>query len=309
MSRHLVEWLLRNPIDLPPVDNVGADRAWRVLMGLADHAHENTGAMWASDRTQERETGLERRGVIQPVRQALEVAGWLVDTGKRGAKGVKVYELLIPGYSRPVVSGEGDLATKNETRQPSGVASGVGSGVGSGEGDLAQTEQNLNTPLTPQRENRSERKETPGGGSKSDQVLAGCIERERRNTPNARAPLENKWRTEYRPLVREALAANPDGQVNALADRCYNLRNGLATSPTSHAPTYEGGAPDCPHCSGNGYGRPYGSDGLPKSVRCVCVGGTYEGETTLADLTPSTPSPTSHADPVKELGRQLRRVV
>jgi hypothetical protein len=310
MSRHLVEWLLRNPIDLPPVDNVGADRAWRVLMGLADHAHENTGAMWASDRTQERETGLERRGVIQPVRQALEVAGWLVDTGKRGAKGVRVYELVIPGYSRPVVSGEGDLATKNETRQPSGVASGVGSGVGSGEGDLAQTELNRTPPLTPQRENRSERKETPGGGgSKSDEVLAGCLERERMTTPNAGPGLVDKWRKEYRPLVSQAIERDPAGQVNDLAQRCYNLRNGLTTSPTSHAPAYEGGAPNCPHCSGNGYGRPYGSDGLPKSVRCVCVGGTYEGETTLADLTPSKPSPTSHADPVKELGRQLRRVV
>jgi hypothetical protein len=285
MSRHLVEWLLRNPIDLPPVDNVGADRAWRVLMGLADHAHENTGAMWASDRTQERETGLERRGVIQPVRQALEVAGWLVDTGKRGAKGVRVYELVIPGYSRPVVSGEGDLA---------------------------QTELNRTTPLTPQREHKSEREQTPGGeGSKSDEVLAGCVERERITTPNARAGLVNHWRKEYRPLVSQALERDPDGQVSDLAQRCYNLRNGLATSPTSHALAYEGGTPDCHHCNGAGYGLVRDTQGIATSRKCVCVGGTYEGETTLADLTPSQPSPTSHADidPVKELRRQLRRVV
>jgi len=312
MSRHLVEWLLRNPIDLPPVDNVGADRAWRVLIGLADHAHENTGAMWASDRTQERETGLERRGIIQPVRQALEEAGWLVDTGKRGAKGVRVYELVIPGYSRPVVSGEGDLATKNKTRQPSGEASGEGSGEASGEGDLAQTELNRTTPLTPQREHKSEREQTPGGeGSKSDEVLAGCVERERITTPNARAGLVNHWRKEYRPLVSQALERDPDGQVSDLAQRCYNLRNGLATSPTSHALAYEGGTPDCHHCNGAGYGLVRDNQGIATSRKCVCVGGTYEGETTLADLTPSQPSPTSHADinPVKELRKQLRRVV
>ena len=80
MSRHLVEWLLENPIDLPPVENVGTDRAWRVLLALANNANETTGLMWASDRTHERHTGLNRRGVIQPVRQALERDGWLVVT-------------------------------------------------------------------------------------------------------------------------------------------------------------------------------------------------------------------------------------
>ena len=283
MSRHLVEWLLRNPIDLPPVENVGADRAWRVLIGLADHAHENTGAMWASDRTQERETGLERRGIIQPVRQALEVAGWLVDTGKRGARGVRVYELVIPGYSRPVASGEGDHA---------------------------QTELNKTPPLPPKPEHRSERQETPGGGIENE-VMTGVLEREGRTVQNPGAGIKRNWRTEYAPIIRQAVQAHPDWRIPALVDHCFNLRNDLAPSPTSHADNYAGGAPDCPHCHGAGYGLVRDNQGIATTRKCVCVGGTWEGATDLADLAPSQPSPTSHADidPVKELRRQLRRVV
>jgi hypothetical protein len=88
MSRPLVEWLLQNPIDLPEVENVGADRTWRVLLALANRSDEFTGLMWASDRTQEKDTGLNRRSAVQPVRQALEQAGWLIATGKRRERGV-----------------------------------------------------------------------------------------------------------------------------------------------------------------------------------------------------------------------------
>jgi hypothetical protein len=238
MSRHLVEWLLQHPIELPEVENVGADRAWRVLLGLADHANESTGAVWVSDRTQERETGLERRGIIQPVRLALQQAGWLVDTGKRGAKGVKHYELIVPGYDRPVVSGEGDLATKTVGKSVSGEASGVGSGVGSGEGDLAQTEQNRTPPPNP-----------PQGewGQEHDHLLANCLGREKNKTPNYGAGLVRNWHRDYRPIVTRALKERP---TTDLVGWCYQVRNGEAPTPATTVKSTQGDKydPTCTTC-------------------------------------------------------------
>ena len=247
MSRHLVEWLLQHPIELPEIENVGADRAWRVLLGLADHANESTGAVWVSDRTQERETGLERRGIIQPVRLALQQAGWLVDTGKRGAKGVKHYELIVPGYDRPVVSGEGDLATKTVRKSVSGEASGEASGVGSGEGDLAQTEQNRTPPPNPPQGARSQHDQ--GGqewGQEHDQLLADYLGREKEKTTKYGAGLVQKWLTEYKPIVRRALKERP---TTDLVTWGYNLRNGLSTPATTVKRTqgdkYD---PNCTEC-------------------------------------------------------------
>lgn len=285
MSRHLVEWLLRNPIDLPPIENVGTDRAWRVLMGLADHAHETTGLMWASDRTQEKETGLERRGVIQPVRQGLEAAGWLVDTGKRGAKGVKVFELVIPGYVRPVSSGEGDLATKTPRKTPSGVVSGVGSGVGSGEGDLAQTEQNRNTPLTPLTGQAPRTDSAPGGGSFISDCLERCVTWEQENyRGQAGVPLLKMWRREYAQIVTgEALAQNGLADLDSVVSWATSKRHGKDTAPRTVAPTvsetYQGD-PDCPHCHGQGYGLMRDTQGVATTKKCVCRGGTWRTEET-----------------------------
>ena len=271
MSRHLVEWLLQHPIELPEVENVGADRAWRVLLGLADHANESTGAVWVSDRTQERETGLERRGIIQPVRLALQQAGWLVDTGKRGAKGVKHYELIVPGYDRPVVSGEGDLATKTVRKSVSGEASGEASGVGSGEGDLAQTEQNRTPPPNPPQGARSQHDQ--GGqewGQEHDQLLADYLGREKENTTKYGAGLVQKWLTEYKPIVRRALKERP---TTDLVTWGYNLRNGLtapATTVRDH-PIHKA-QPDCPDCEGRGYFyNPDPPPGMPTTELCPCT--------------------------------------
>ena len=271
MSRHLVEWLLQHPIELPEVENVGADRAWRVLLGLADHANESTGAVWVSDRTQERETGLERRGIIQPVRLALQQAGWLVDTGKRGAKGVKHYELIVPGYNRPVVSGEGDLATKTVRKSVSGEASGEASGVGSGEGDLAQTEQNRTSPPNPPQGARS--RHDQGGqewGQEHDQLLADYLGREKENTTKYGAGLVQKWLTEYKPIVRRALKERP---TTDLVTWGYNLRNGLtapATTVRDH-PIHKA-QPDCPDCEGRGYFyNPDPPPGMPTTELCPCT--------------------------------------
>ena len=323
MSRHLVEWLLVNPIDLPPVENVGTDRAWRVLMALANRADETTGRMYASDRTQERDTGLNRRGVIQPVRQVLEQAGWLVDTGKRQARGVKVYELVVPGYCRPTSSGEGDLATKTVDNQVSGEASGSGSGLGSGEGDLAQTEQNRTTPLTPQ---KGERRKRPAGekelSTEGSELLTQLLDSEDYSGARSVTAVRATKRREYLPIVQAWERERPNADP---VTWCRAQLRGYAPKPVQHhtdqLPT---GSPDCPHgCEGQGFHQFYDSEVMHQVTRkCVCAGGTYSlidthqatTERVSADKASNTyiPAPGAQADPqsdpVQELSRQLRAV-
>lgn len=324
MSRHLVEWLLRNPIDLPEVENVGTDRAWRVLIGLADYADETTGRMWASDRTQERHTGLERRGVIQPVRKALEREGWLVDTGKRGARGVKLYELRIPNYERPIASGEGDLATENVDKSVSGVASGEASGVGSGEGDHAQTEQNRKTPLPPNTDPRSEQTKTQRGvgkewGQEHDELLARVLDRE--DYRNDRGGLRAHYAKGYRAIVATAISQGIEGDRVAW---CLAQRSGASPTPSRLLPDPPTGKPDCPYGCDRGIHWLRDEAGIATSRKCHCEGGTYppqeatQDTTTkrvVADLGANTHIPSgggsadTQSDLVRQLSHKLRRVV
>jgi hypothetical protein len=129
-------------MDMPKSRTVGEHFVWRVFSNLASHASHDKGHVWVSDRTQEIETGLNRRS-IRAARTLLEQNGTLVDTGKRKEKGVKVFELVIPGFQ--FGSGLGITPTEQQASgQVSGLGSGLGSGLASGQGITPQTEQNLN---------------------------------------------------------------------------------------------------------------------------------------------------------------------
>ena len=137
-------------MDMPKNRTVGEHFVWRVFSNLAAHASNDKGHVWVSDRTQEIETGLNRRS-IRAARTLLEQNGTLVDTGKRKEKGVKVFELVIPGFQ--FASGLGITPTEQQASGlVSGLVSGQGSGLGSGQGSgqvsglgiTPQTEQNLN---------------------------------------------------------------------------------------------------------------------------------------------------------------------
>ena len=300
MSSDTLYWVAINGgtvyANVPTSRQVGRHFMCRVIENLALHAEETTGKVWVSDRAQEKEIAEDRRD-IRNARELLVTEGWLTDTGETRNR-AKVWKLSLPGYT---------WATQNTPA--SGRANGRANGRGVGRDTPPLTEQNRTTPLPPKREHKSEREQTPGGeGSKSEQVLTGCIERERRTVQSAGVPLLKLWRKDYTPIISQEIGQDPDGQISDLVERCYNRRNGLAISPTSHAPAYEGGAPDCPHCEGKGYGRPYDSDGLQKSVWCSCKGGTWKGEISVADITPPA-TPQADTDPVKELRKQLRRVV
>lgn len=129
-------------MDMPKSRAVGEHFVWRVFSNLASHASHDKGHVWVSDRTQEIETGLKRRS-IRAARTLLEQNGTLVDTGKRKEKGVKVFELVIPGFQ--FGSGLGITPTEQQANgQVSGQVSGLASGQVSGLGITPQTEQNLN---------------------------------------------------------------------------------------------------------------------------------------------------------------------
>jgi hypothetical protein len=321
MSRHLVEWLLENPIELPEVPNVGSDRAWRVLMSLANRAHENTGKMTASDRTQERDTGLERRGVIQPVRKALEQAGWLVDTGKREAKGVKVYELTVPGYSRPVSSGEVSLATKTVDNKPSGVVSGVVSGVGSGEVSLAQTKQNKTSLSKSQNDSESQTLK-----KQREEILSLCIELETRAEQSkgreVGAAFVSHWRKDYRPIIAQALESPTDQNPAQIAQQCYNQRHGVTKRHSvPQAQALPSGHSDCPTCAGEGLLQTWNEAEMRLvPTWCACTGKTTNTPTqepttkrvsTNEGANTDIPVPSAKADPqsaIRDLTKRLRVV-
>lgn len=236
MSRHLVEWLLKNPIPLPEVENVGEDRAWRVLMSLADYAEEESGLMWASDRSQEKDSGLNRRSAIQPVRKALEDAGWLLNTGKIKSKGVKVYELVVPGYVRPVSSGSADLATKTVEKLPSGSASGSGSGSGSGSAGLAQTKQNRTSLSVNRKDSESDDAEAKRREIEKIVISLETLA-EQAKGKEVGLSYQQHWRKEYRPIIAEALQL-PEGQTpKQLAEWAYQQRHGKPAPRTASVPT------------------------------------------------------------------------
>ena len=146
MSHEALLHINTYPIDLPSSKVIGAHGVWRVFSNLASHASNEKGLVWVSDRTQEKETGIHRRN-IREARILFEQQGILVDTYSRKQKGVKVFQLVIPGFQ--FGSGLGITPTEQQTSGlgsglGSGLASGLGSGLASGLDITPQTEQNLN---------------------------------------------------------------------------------------------------------------------------------------------------------------------
>lgn len=329
MSRHLVEWLLQHPVELPPVPNVGPDRAWRVLMHLADRTHEQTGLMYASDRDQERCSGLNRRAVIQPVRTALEQAGWLVPTGRRRARGVREYTLQVPGYTYPLtdthlVSGSAHLATETDQDRPSGSVSGSVSGSGSGSAGLARTEPNGTTPLPP-KTNPEPRQ--VGGRHKGDRVreIVRACEQVRRSTFTGqdKGGLAAYWAKKDRPNAVQALRAHPGADLDTLVRETLALDDtytGPTTGPQTapRAPEGPQAVPDCPDCSGTGLVRGDWDDttrDYGPTRWCPCTQQhTPEKVSPYRDAYTDNQGPGAQADPqsvplVHDLATKLRRVV
>lgn len=122
MSVERLDYLLKQGVRVPFVPTEVSEFAVKlVVLNLAWHS-DIDGYVWVSDRTQALELAMSR-STIYDARQLLVSEKWLVPTGQRKQKGVKVYKLVIPGFSGlPIPT----------TTEPSGLDSGSTSGLASG---------------------------------------------------------------------------------------------------------------------------------------------------------------------------------
>jgi hypothetical protein len=124
MSVERLDYLLKQGVRVPFVPTEVSEFAVKlVVLNLAWHS-DIDGYVWVSDRTQALELAMSR-STIYDARQLLVSEKWLVPTGQRKQKGVKVYKLEIPGFSSSGLP----IPT---TTEPSGLDSGSTSGLASG---------------------------------------------------------------------------------------------------------------------------------------------------------------------------------
>lgn len=132
MSVERLDYLLKQGVRVPSVPKENSEFAVKlVVLNLAWHA-DLDGYVWVSDRTQAVELAMSR-STVWGARKLLERESWLIDTGQRKQKGVRVYKLVIPNYlpSGSVVQTTSEL-TGSDNGLPSGLASGLPSGLPSG---------------------------------------------------------------------------------------------------------------------------------------------------------------------------------
>jgi hypothetical protein len=122
MSVERLDYLLKQGVRVPFEPTELSEFASKlVVLNLAWHS-DIDGYVWVSDRTQALELAMSR-STIYDARKLLEREKWLIPTGQRKQKGVKVYKLVIPGFSGlPIPT----------TKEPSGFDSGSTSGLASG---------------------------------------------------------------------------------------------------------------------------------------------------------------------------------
>jgi hypothetical protein len=199
-----------HPIELPSNKVIGEQAAWHVFSNLVAHASNDKGLVWVSDRTQENETGLLRRN-IREARKLFEEQGLLVDTGKRKEKGVKVFQLVIPGFQ--FSSGLDITPTEQQTSGlGSGLASGLGSGLASGLGSGLAS----GLDITPQTEHKeieiNPSKIKLGDDGKSLFIKALRCELEHRPSDIPEAVLAKSKRDYWAPFIREVLDLYPGSE-------------------------------------------------------------------------------------------------
>ena len=136
MSVERLDFLIKHGVQIPyEPEKITEFAVFKVLVNLAWHS-DIDGYVWVSDRTQALELRMSR-STVWVARRLLERESWLLDTGQRKQKGVKVYKLEIPGFSSsglpiPTTTEPGALGNGLTSGLPSGSDSGLASGLTSG---------------------------------------------------------------------------------------------------------------------------------------------------------------------------------
>jgi DNA-binding Lrp family transcriptional regulator len=179
-------------------------------------------------------------------------------------------------------------------------------------------------------------------GISVDEVLRICIELETEGMTLRGAPILpgviNKWKAEYPSVIAKAITEGHGDTTEDVAWYCHNLRAETRTGRKAQGsyagvlPRFAQGRqlPDAPKgmegclvCNGDGYGIVRDSAGVAKTRKCVCAGGTWEGEPTQEPTTKRVstdqssntyvPTPGGSADPqsgakdIRDITGQLKR--
>ena len=179
-------------------------------------------------------------------------------------------------------------------------------------------------------------------GISADEVMRICIELETEGMTLRGAPIQpgiiKAWKADYSRLIAEAIAKRQGDTADDVAWHCHNLRTEARTGRQAQGsyagtlprpaqgrqlPNAPKGMEGCLVCGGDGYGIVRDDKGVATSRKCVCKGGTWQGEPTheptqkrvSTDQSGNTyiPTPGGSADPqsgARDLGDitdQLRR--
>jgi hypothetical protein len=170
----------------------------------------------------------------------------------------------------------------------------------------------------------------------ADEVLTICIELETEDMALRGEPilpgLVKRWKAEYPSLIADAIGKGHNDTAENVAEYCHNVRTEARTGRPAQG-SYAGtlprsatarklpdaykGVEGCLVCGGDGYGIVRDDKGVPTTRKCLCKGGTWEGETThetthervSTDQSANTdiPAPGATADP-QSAARNLRDV-
>ena len=173
-------------------------------------------------------------------------------------------------------------------------------------------------------------------GINAAEVLRICIELETESMTTRGEPilpgLVKRWKADYPTLIAQAMKDKPGDTAEELAWHCHDLRTEARTGRKAQG-SYAGTLPrpatarklpdaykgieGCLVCGGDGYGIVRDDKGVPTTRKCVCKGGTWEGEPTQentqervsTDQSTNTdiPAPGATADP-RSAARDLRDI-
>jgi hypothetical protein len=302
-----------------------------LLLYLCDRTNKE-GVFFMQSRTMAEETGLSLSAVKRWL-AGFEQLGWITRTGEvfryqgRGTP--------TPVYGLTLVPGLWTSAQNERTGIPTGTPGDTRTARKANKDKGSTNSFSLEPKPEPEPQPEPQPEQGSGlgkeRGANEKEVFSDCLAWEHAHyTGTVGAGLRKTWERDYRRLVALALEVKPEAtkadQVAWCVAQRYAERGQTppvaSATITKHLPDPPTGSPDCEHGCDNGLHFPRDPvTDLVTSRKCVCAGGNYpptheattkrvitgEGANTYIPLEGDTADPQS--DPVRELTRQLRRVV
>jgi hypothetical protein len=263
------------------------------------------GEFFMTAKTMQEETGLATLRQVEKLLAGFVALGWITPTGETNrymnrGRPTPVYVLtLFPQYARLFTQ----TLHKSEDIPSGGTVEELSKANG-------QKDYKNFREIEPEPEpepdsepdsvsvvSKSARQEKEG--INADEVMRICIELETEGMTLRGAPIQpgivKAWKADYSRLITEAIAKRQGDTADDVAWHCHNLRTEARTgrkaqglyagtlprsAPGRQLPNAPKGMEGCLVCGGDGYGIVRDDKGVATSRKCVCKGGTWEGEPT-----------------------------